>query len=249
MTSDIQPITRIDPADLAERVVVVGDPARVRIIAALTDDAREIAANREYLSMTGSYRGVPVSVVSHGVGAAGAAVCFTELCRAGARRIVRAGTAGGLKPEVTDGHIVVATGAVRDEGITPHLAPLGFPAVTDPHLTLALLDAVADQVGEPVAAHAGIVLTSDVFYPGPALPSQLQLWADAGCTAVEMELAALLVIATQHGAAAGGVLAIDGNPLAADDAAMDGYDPFRDVVDRAVAAAATAALRAVTLGG
>lgn len=242
--ADVQPITRVSSADLAERVVVVGDPARVDKLAVRLDDARQVSANREYVTVTGSFNGVPVSVASHGVGAAGAAVSFTELCRAGAKRIIRAGTAGGLRPDITDGHVVVATGAVRDEGITPHLVPLGFPAVTDPSITLSLLDAVANQPGEAVPAHSGIVLTSDLFYPGPALDDKLAMWAAAGCAAVEMELAALLVVASQFGAEAGGVLAIDGNPLAAKDTDMTGYNPFREVVDRAVEATLVAALTA-----
>lgn len=245
MPAATQPITQISSADLAERVIVVGDPARVDRLAAHLTDARRIAANREYVTVTGTFEGVPVSVTSHGVGAAGAAVCFTELCRAGATHIIRVGTAGGLRPEIVDGHVVVATGAVRDEGITPHLVPLGFPAVADPHVTLGLLDAVANQPGAPVPAHSGVVLTSDLFYPGPALEDKLAMWAAAGCAAVEMELAALLIVASQHDVAAGGVLAIDGNPLAAQDTAMSGYNPFREVVDRAIEVSLVAALRAV----
>lgn len=240
---ETQPITRIRAGELAENVVVVGDPARVAKVAQRLDGAREIAANREYLTVTGSYRGVPVSVSSHGVGAAGAAVAFTELCRAGAKRIVRAGTAGGMQLQVTDGAVVVATGAVRDEGITPRLVPLGFPAVADPSLTLALLQAVS---GSELHTHHGIVLTSDLFYPAAALGDDLEMWSTAGCVAVEMELAALLIIAAQHGVAAGGVFAIDGNPLATRSTDMAGYNPFREIVDRAVDTALAAALAAAT---
>ena len=78
------------------------------------------------------------------------------------------------------------------------------------------------------------------------LGSRLELWQRAGCVAVEMEAAALLVVAALHGVAAAAVLAIDGNPLAADDTAMEGYDPFRDVVRDAVDTVVTIALDAVT---
>ena len=77
------------------------------------------------------------------------------------------------------------------------------------------------------------------------LDGGLALWQRARCVAVEMELAALLVIAAQHGARAGGVFAIDGNPLAKKDTDMSGYDPFREVVARAVAATLTVALDAL----
>lgn len=236
------PHLRAFAGDIAPRVLVVGDPARARRAGELLDDAREVGSNREYVTLSGTYGGQSVSVCSHGVGSAGAAICFEELARAGASRMVRAGTAGGMQPGVRDGAVVVGTAAVRDEGVTPRLVPLGFPAAADPDLTRALVDAAAD-CGVPV--HTGVVLTSDTFYPLPVLGDELALWARAGCVAVEMELSVLLVLGALHGFEAGGVFAIDGNPLAAADTAMSGYDPDRDVVARAVDAALTTALRAL----
>ena len=102
--------------DVAPAVLVVGDPERAEQIAKELADARLVGANREYRTFTGTRNGVPVTVSSHGVGAPGAAICFTELIRAGARAIVRAGTCGGLQPGMTRGTIIVPTGAVRDDG-------------------------------------------------------------------------------------------------------------------------------------
>jgi uridine phosphorylase len=223
-------------------VLVVGDPGRAQKAAALLTDARRVGANREYVTYTGSYAGTPVSIASHGVGSAGAAVCFEELCRGGVERVVRAGTAGGLQPEVRDGSLVVATAAVREEGLTRHLVPLSYPAVADADVVVALRE-LARSSGLDV--HTGVVLTSDCFYPLPVLGVDHELWQRAGCVAVEMEMAALLVIAAQHGVAAGGILAVDGNPLAERDLDMSGYRPFREVVDRAVEAALHAGLRAL----
>ena len=58
------------------------------------------------------------------------------------------------------------------------------------------------------------MLTSDLFYPHEVLGSDLEMWQRTGVVAVEMEVAALLVTAALHGAAAGAILAVDGNPLA-----------------------------------
>lgn len=238
----LMPITRVRVGDVPARVLVVGDPARVHKAATRLADVREIGANREYVTVVGRYGGETVAIASHGVGAAGAAVCFEELCRAGAQRIIRSGTAGGLQPDVRDGSVVVATGAVREEGVSRHLVPLGFPAVADPALVLSLSDHAS---GSGVPVHTGIVLTSDCFYPGPVQGVDHRLWQRAGCVAVEMELAALYVTAALHGVRAGGVLAIDGNPLDENDSDMSNYAPFRDVVDRAVDAALDAALAAL----
>lgn len=236
---DILPLTRVRVGDLAPAVLVVGDPARAARAAELLDDARRLGQNREYSTYTGTFNGAEVSVASHGVGAAGAAVVFEELCRAGVSRIIRAGTAGGIAPEVVDGSLVVATGAVRDEGLTVRLVPLAYPAIVDAALSLRLA-AEAEATGARV--HRGVVLTSDCFYPLDVLRGDHQMWQRAGVVAVEMELAALLVIAAQHGVAAAGVLAIDGNPAADKDDDMRGYQPFRAIVDEASKRSVLAAL-------
>ena len=234
------PLLRARVSDLADRALVVGDPARAALVAERLDDVRQLTANREYHVYAGSWKGVPVTVASHGVGAAGAAVCFEELARGGVSRIIRSGTAGGIQPEVVDGAIVVATGAVRADGVSHQLVPTEFPAIATPELTIALKAASA-QSGLNV--HSGIVLTGDMFYPSDVITGiDHQMWQRAGIVAVEMEAAALFVIASLHGIESGAVFAIDGNPLAAKDEAMDGYDPYREIVTRAVDGAFTAAL-------
>ena len=239
---DVLPITRVRAGDLAPRVLVAGDPARVERIASRLDGARRVGANREYVTWTGSFRGVEVSVASHGIGSAGAGIAFEELCRAGAERIIRVGTAGGLQPDVRDGALVVATAAVRGDGLSQRLVPVEYPAVADPSIVLTL-EAEARTTGLDV--QRGIVLTADNFYPSPVFPNDQPMWRDAGVVAVEMEVAALLTVASLNGVAAGAILAIDGNPLADADESMVGYEPFRDIVDRAVDGTIDAALAAL----
>lgn len=233
------PIIAVRAGDMPEAMVVVGDPARAEKAAALLDGARLLGRNREFVSYTGRYQGSEMGVISHGVGASGAATCFEELCRGGVRRIVRAGTAGGMQPGVSDGDLVVATGAVRADGYTRGVVPEGYPAVADRRLTTALAEAADD-------AHEGIVLTSAVFYPHDVLGSDLRRWQKAGVVAVEMESAALFVVASLHGVAAGAILAIDGNPLAEEDTDMAGYDPDRAIVHAAVDRALHAAFTALS---
>lgn len=244
------PLLRAKAADVAARVLVVGDPDRARRAGALLEAAREVGVNREYVTITGRHCGVAITVASHGVGASGAGVCFEELIRAGARVLLRAGTAGALAPKVADGDLVVATAAVRDEGLTARLVPAEYPAVADPDLVLALREHARRAVATAHTVHGvhtGIVLTSDTFYPLPVLGQDLQRWQRAGCVATEMELSALFVLASLHAVRAGGVLAIDGSPLSTPGEAhdMSGYNPHRDVVLDAVSLTLTAALDAL----
>lgn len=236
------PLLAVRKRDVPDRMLVVGDPARAEVAASLLEDAVELGRNREYVTYRGTYNGVPLGVVSHGVGASGATICFEELCQAGVRRIIRAGTAGGLQERVRDGEVVVVSGAVRDDGVTPRIVPLGYPAVPD-------LDVVADlrsaSSNRGLEIHEGIVLTSDLFYPHPVLGSDLGLWQRAGVVAVEMECAALFVVSSQYEVESGAILAIDGNPLAQGNEDMTRYDPHRDVVRRAVDAVIQVALDAL----
>ncbi len=224
---DQLPLLRARAADIAPRVLVVGDPARAEAAAGLLRAARQVGANREYVTYTGAGAGGgPVTVASHGVGAAGAGVCFEELARAGARIFVRAGTCGAVQDDVADGALVIASAAVRDEGLTPRLAPLSYPAVAD-HRVVAALEAAGRDA--EVATHTGVVLTSDLFYPSAAMGLDWEVWKKSRVLAVEMEAAALFVVAALHGLQAGGLFAVDGNPTrAAQD--MSEYDPYRPVV-------------------
>ncbi|NLO86969.1 MAG: nucleoside phosphorylase [Firmicutes bacterium] len=239
--SEHLPIIKIPPDSLPPDVLVCGDPFRAELIAGMLDEAEERAWNREYRIFTGSSRGVPLAVCSHGVGAAGAAVCFELLIRAGARRLIRVGTAGSLSREIRDGALVIATGAVREEGVTRQLVPLSYPAVADMGVTRALQKAAAEQREFPV--QSGIVLTLDAFFPALLdLPNNLM--AKAGAVAVEMECAALLVVASLRGVQAGAILAIDGMAIDFD---ADAYNPHRDLVARAIEAEAGIAIRAVEI--
>lgn len=238
----VLPLLDVRAGDVPERLLVVGDPARAARVSARLDAVTEISRNREYVSYRGEHLGETVGVISHGVGSAGAAVCFEELCRAGAKRLIRAGTTGGLRPDVVDGDLVIAHGAIREDGITAKLVPPTFPALADVDVVTALRSAATEHDRHP---SEGVVLTSDLFYPHPVLGDDLAMWAAAGAVAVEMECSALFVTAALHGVAAGAILAVDGNPLREGDGDMSGYDPHRAIVDSAVAAMIDIALDAL----
>ena len=72
---------------------------------------------------------------------------------------------------------MIARAAVREDGLSPKLVPLSYPAVATEALVSSLREAAASV---SVKVHEGIVLTSDLFYPGEALGSDLPLWQLAG---------------------------------------------------------------------
>lgn len=235
------PILGVRPVDLPDTALVVGDPARAARLAQRIG-ARQLAHVREYATYVGEHGGNPVAIVSHGVGAAGAGIAFDELCRGGVQRIIRAGTTGGMQPDVVASDLVVATAAVRDDGFTDRLVPLSYPAVASASV---VHDLVAGCGERGLGAHVGVVLTSAAFSPMDVLGSPLEMWQRAGVLAVEMECAALFVVASQYGVECGAILAVDGNPLAEGDTAMSDYDPAARLSQETVDAMVDIALGAL----
>jgi uridine phosphorylase len=230
-SKNLLPILRVSPADIAEHSLVVGDPARAAEAAKLLDNAEEKGYFREYRTFTGQYNGKPITISSHGVGAAGASVCFEELIQGGAKTIIRAGTCGAMKKGIKDGEFIIGTGAIREDGASPDLMPLPYPAIADRHVTDALLNA-ANTRGH-ANPYEGIILTLGFFYDG-VMPSRVDYWLEIGANvvAVEMEFATLLVIANMRGVRAGGLFTSDGNMTEESDPLT--YDPHRTAVKEGV---------------
>ena len=193
------------PGDVGKYVILPGDPGRCEAIAALFDDARHVAHNREFNIYTGSLLGEPVSVCSTGIGGPSASIAMEELHNVGADTFIRVGTCGGIHLDVRSGDIVVATGAVRYEHTSVEYAPIEYPAVPDFDLALALRDS-ALALG--CRTHLGVVQCKDAFYgqhspeKSPVSYELLQKWESwkrLGVLASEMESSALFVVAAALG--------------------------------------------------
>ena len=173
-------------------VILPGDPGRCEKIAALFDDARFVAQNREYTVYTGTLLGEKVSVCS---------IAMEELHNIGADTFLRVGTCGGIDLDVRSGDVVVATGAIRFEHTSREYAPIEYPAVANFEVTTALVQA-ARALGK--RTQVGVVQCKDAFY-GQHSPSRMpvsyellnkwEAWKRLGVKASEMESAALFVVA------------------------------------------------------
>ncbi len=228
----------LNSGDLPAYVLVPGDPQRAARIAESLDGARQIAANREYHTFLGTYRGVPVGVTSAGVGAAGAVIAYEEAIRAGARTLIRVGTAGSLTDDVVTGDLVVVLGAARGEGVSRQLVPLEMPAIADADVSAALWSAANARGGR---AHRGIGVSVDAFYRG-VIDLGFETYAAAGAICVEMECSALFVVGTLRRVRTGAIVTIDGD---ARRAASGDHDPHKDLVRAAIDREIAVALDAV----
>ena len=195
--------------DIGRYCILPGDPGRVPAIAALFDDAKQIAYNREFNVWTGTLLGEKVTACSTGIGGSSASIAMEELHKCGADTFIRTGTCGGIDLNVQSGDVVVATGAIRYEHTSREYAPIEFPAVADFQVTNALVEATK-KMGFPL--HTGIVQCKDSFYGqhDPAaspvyyeLQQKWESWKRLGVKASEMESAALFVVAAALGCRCG----------------------------------------------
>jgi len=231
-------ILEVNSEQLPGLAIVCGDPRRAKKIADMLTDSVELSFAREYRTFVGSYKGVQLAVVSHGVGCPGAAVCFEELIKGGVHTIIRVGTAGSYSADHPAGSLIVSTGTIRTDGLTKQLVPDGFPAIGDSEVVNALFASAQEQGG---VVKKGITVTLDVFFNGPVeIPHKL--YKASGALAVEMEISSLYVIAALRGIRAGAIVALDGY---ADSDLAEGYDPHTNVVSDAVEREIKAALEAM----
>ncbi len=116
----------IKKSDLAENIFIVGDPARAIRVSQEFDQIDCEISNREYLTFTGSYRGIPVSVIGTGIGTDNVEIALVEayiahefdlksaekLQNCSPLTIIRLGTSGGVQPDVTPGSLAISSYAL-----------------------------------------------------------------------------------------------------------------------------------------
>lgn len=186
---------------VAERVLMPGDPLRARWIAeTFLDDAECYSTVRNMFGFTGAYRGVPVSVQGSGMGIPSISIYTHELINDyGAKTLVRVGSAGALAESLNLRDVVAAIGASTDSAINRQRfdGAIDYAPVADFGLLRTAVDVAAER---GVDLRVGQVLSADVFYSDrPDLPQRL---AGYGVLAVEMEAAALYTLAAKFGARA-----------------------------------------------
>ena len=213
MTEGLQYHIKCKKDDVAQYVLLPGDPARVKIIASLWDESHKVAENRQYVTYTGRVGDVEISTTSTGIGGPSVAIAVEELARCGASTFIRVGTCGGTQPTQRVGDVAISTGAVRWEGTSQQYVRPEYPAFSAPEIVLALIEASEQR---RVNYHVGITKTSDSFYSNMGFKGYRQSWmkdiekdfARANVISVEMEAATLFTLANLYGLRAGCICSI-----------------------------------------
>ncbi len=192
--------------DVAKYVLLSGDPWRVDVLAKNLENPRHIAFAREFNTYTGTYKGIEITVSSTGMGAPTAAVALEELYECGMEVAVRMGT-NMVMDRNNFGKYMIPIGAMREEGTSPHYAPVSYPAIADPELVRYLTEGVRENGGEAVN---GLVCTMDSFYTdfreskfslecGVDIEGKLERLKKLGIDSIDMESSAIFTIARLMG--------------------------------------------------
>ena len=203
---------------MAPYILLCGDPARAAKIAERFDSVRLRKSNREYVTYTGKYKGLELSVMGTGIGCDNMEIAVVELSQLVEKpTFIRVGSSGALQPHIGLGDLVVSTGGVRLENTSTYFVPEGYPAVSDYEVLVSLVSA-CHQTG--ARSHVGLTASAPGFYGAqgrkikgfpPRFPELPEKLAEMGVLNLEMEISTLFTLAQISGARAGAVCAIYAN--------------------------------------
>ena len=194
--------------DIAETVIMAGDPLRVKLMAeTFLEEPKLFNQVRGMLGYTGTYKGKRVSVMGHGMGIPSISIYTYELYNFyGVKQIIRVGSAGSIHPDLNIGDLAIAMGACTDSN---YAAQYEMPGTFAPIADFDLLRGAVDEC-ERRGFHyrVGNVMSADVFYSENAHNDK---WINMVVLAVEMEIAALYMNAARSGNRALGICTISDN--------------------------------------
>lgn len=200
--AEIMPHIKLSEEQAVPYALLPGDPARLDRIGACLTDVRELAYNREYRSLRGIYKGIPVMAVSTGIGGASAAIAVEELSRIGVKSMIRIGSCGALQKGIGLGDLILVNGAVRDEGASASYAYSIYPAIPDTELLIACMEGARELEAK---AHVGIARSHDSFYIDEE-EEVCAYWQKKGVLGSDMETAALFVVGRLRGVKTASIL-------------------------------------------
>ncbi|MFC5271207.1 purine-nucleoside phosphorylase [Adhaeribacter terreus] len=184
------------PGEIAETVLISGDPIRARNIAEnMLSDAICFNEVRGMLGFTGFYKGKCISVMGTGMGIPSTAIYVHEFIHSyGVKKIIRVGTCGAIQPELELGQLILAEAAYTDSAT--HRLYYQDPDLAVPAHAQLLEQAKETAVRLQIQVRIGPIFTSDIFYSEDA--NRWDHWIKKGVLAVEMETSILYSLAARN---------------------------------------------------
>lgn len=220
-------LTQIDPGKVGDYVIVLvrdalcaygKDPAAV--VADRLEDSELIGQSGMFTSYSGTYKGAKITAVSGGSGAPEMEMIMYDFLEyTDASTFVRLGGSGGFGDDVLPGDIVIASGAVRGEGMTRAYIDAAYPAASSYEVVCAMVEAAEMQ---NLRYHVGVTVSCDSDYVGggrPGVGGYMQPWNvehagiynRAGCLNGDRESSAIITLASLFGRRGGSICSVSDN--------------------------------------
>ena len=182
--------------DFAPTVLMPGDPLRAKYIAdSYFDAARQVTDVRNMWGFTGEYKGMPISVMAHGMGIPSVSIYVTELITEyDVKRVIRVGSCGTTHPEVKLRDVLIGMGASTDSGVN-RMRFGGYDLAALATWSL-VQNAVQAAESNKVRYHVGNIFSADLFYTPDT--DMFETMAKYNILGVEMEAAGIYTIAAEH---------------------------------------------------
>lgn len=203
------------PGELAQTVLLCGDPARADRVSRLFDEVLLSRAHREFVTRTGSWKGALISVMSTGIGPGNTEIAVMEASRiTSSPTFIRVGSCGTLKRTIRIGDLIISSGAVRLENTSTFFVHEGYPASAHYEVLTALIGAAEAKRSR---FHVGLTATAPGFFGAQCRqvegfplknPGLMDSLARQGVLNYEMETSALFTLASLGGFRAGAVCAV-----------------------------------------
>ena len=218
---------RLAKGEISQYVLLPGDQNASDIVGTFWEDAKEIAYNREYKTVTGKYEGMDIAMTSTGIGCQPAEICVNELAKVDVHTAIKVGSAESIRKDVKVGDIIIPIACMRKGGAVTHYVQPEFPAFAAPQVTKALMQA-CNELGYTYTL--GVICSISSYYIGQGRPidgdedsfwppeaetviSRLQ---NSKVTAIDMETAGTLVMGYLHGLRMGAILGVTANRITND---------------------------------
>ena len=186
----------------AKFAILPGDPKRIDVIKSFLDNPKELMYNREFRSVEGTYKGIPVIAVSTGVGGSSCSLAVEELHNLGVHTMVRVGSCGALQKNINLGDLVIGEGAIRDDGVSKTYVDSIYPACPNHELLEAIISSCKEKT---YPYHTGIIHSHETFYHDTNAEEEKK-WQKLNVLGADFESAGLFVVGRIRGVRCASIL-------------------------------------------
>lgn len=212
---DLMNMVQLRPKDVGKYAIVPGPKERADAVVKKMKNPVKNFSFMEYTMHTGDVDGIKITTINGGRFSADTAITTEILCNAQVKGMIRIGSCGSLREDIKVADLVIATTAIKGEGVTQYYVDKDFVPTADAQLTQALTEVTQKALKSPLAfgrkVHVGPCWTTDVILKETR--ENVGKAVAQGAIAVDMVTAAFLTICQSYKIPAAVIMAVSDNVI------------------------------------